>query len=83
MVQLTHLSREHIVIIPTASDLSDSLNTNASFVNDVGVYPWLLVHFKNKKMVPSALLNIRNLKGFILLPLIVEYILGITFTFDT
>jgi hypothetical protein len=33
----------------------------------VGVRPWLLLHFKNKKMVPPALLNRRNFKWFILL----------------
>lgn len=32
----THLSRQHMVI-PSASDLADSLKTNALFVNDVWV----------------------------------------------
>jgi hypothetical protein len=34
MVKFTILASEH-VIIPTASGLADSLNTNASFVNNV------------------------------------------------
>jgi hypothetical protein len=36
MVQFTHLTIASLVI-PTTSDLADSLNTNALFVNDVWV----------------------------------------------
>jgi hypothetical protein len=73
------------MVIPTAYVLGDSLNTHASFVNNVcvGVCPWLSGNFKNKTMVPSALLNISNMKLFILLLLILKYILAIAFTFDT
>ena len=51
----------------------------------VGVCPWLSVNSKNKKMVPFGLLNIRNLKLFVLLLflLILKYMLPISCTFDT
>ena len=55
------------LVIPTASDLPDSLNTNVSFVNDVLVFPWLSIHLKKQD---NLLCLIRNL--FILL--ILKYI---------
>ena len=64
--QFTQVSGEHLVI-PAASDLTDSLNTNA-------VCPWLYANVKNNNILLSALLNIRNLKLFIFLLLIFEYI---------
>ena len=63
MVQFTHTKRTSLVI-PTVSDLADSQNTNASFVNYVlAIRKYIL---KNKKIVPSGLLNMSNLKWFIL-----------------
>jgi hypothetical protein len=63
----TRIIKRTSLVIPTASDLADSLNINASFVKYVwvlGVCAWLSVNSKNKKMVPSGLLNIRNVKWF-------------------
>ena len=68
MVQLTHFKRTSLVI-PTVSDLADSLNTNALFVNfvlSVGVCPKLSLNLKIK-IVLSGLLNIWNVKLFVLI----------------
>ena len=70
MVQFTHFSREH-PWSSTASDLEDSLNTNALFVNYVSVgapgYPY--ISFKTRKWCH--------------LVLIIKFIISITFPFDT
>ena len=73
MVQFTHLSIEH----PWSSS---GLITHTCFVCklclNVGVCPWLSVNQKNKKMVPSGLLNKGNWKKCILLLLMLKYILN-------
>jgi hypothetical protein len=55
------------LVIPTASDLADSINTNAYFVKkSVGVCP--------KKIVLFVWLNRRNMTLFVLLLLILKHI---------
>ena len=70
-----HLSTEHPWSSLQPLIWSDSLNTNALFVNYVcvGVCPWLSVNWKNNTILSSGL---PNLKWFILLLLILKYILN-------